>query len=119
MSNNVTGNVERRFVIAPHKKKEYKTTIDRWLDCATEFDDDINFKSTGIEAFDDNHKEEYKNFIKNQNENFLGLWLNYKTETSTVYLNYDHQFYQKDFNHIVSRGSEIIDLILNFIRSNK
>lgn len=83
------------------------------------FDDDINFKSTGIEAFDDNHKEEYKNFIKNQNENFLGLWLNYKTETSTVYLNYDHQFYQKDFNHIVSRGSEIIDLILNFIRSNK
>lgn len=44
MSNNVTGNAERRFVIAPHKKNEYETTIDYWLDCATEFDDDINFK---------------------------------------------------------------------------
>lgn len=83
------------------------------------FDDGISFKSTGIEAFDDNHKEEYKNFIKNQKENFLGLWLNYKTQTSTLYLKYNNHFYKKDFNRIISRGSEAIDLILNFIRSTK
>lgn len=83
------------------------------------FDDGISFKSTGIEAFDDNHKEEYKNFIKNQKENFLGLWLNYKTQTSTLYLKYNNHFYKKDFDRIISRGSEAIDLILNFIRSTK
>lgn len=83
------------------------------------FDDGISFKSTGIEAFDDNHKEEYKNFIKNQKENFLGLWLNYKNQTSTLYLKYYNHFYKKDFDRIISRGSEAIDLVLNFIRSTK
>lgn len=86
---------------------------------AYKFDDNINFISTGIEAFNDNHKEEYKNFVKNQDENFLGIWLNYKAETSTIYLKYNNHFYKKDFNRIVSRGSEIIDLIVNFIRSNQ
>lgn len=77
---------------------------------------DIKFKSTYITAFDTNNLKEYQNFVKNNKENFLGIYIDIKNEHSYICLNYNQEFITKEYDFIVSRGSMIIPEVLKYIR---
>ena len=78
----------------------------------------IEFESTGLEMLSDDFLDEYKNFILNNDHNFLGIYLNYKNKRTYAYFKYNHKFYEKKYDMIASRGSLIIADALKMIGSD-
>ena len=75
----------------------------------------ISFKSTALELVNNNYLKQYKDFIKNNPENILGIYINYKDNISYMFFKYNNSFYEKTYNYIVSRANEALKDCLNLI----
>jgi inorganic pyrophosphatase/exopolyphosphatase len=78
----------------------------------------IEFESTGLEMLSDDYLDEYKEFILNNDHNFLGIYLNYKNKRTYIYFKFNNKFYEKKYDMIASRGSLIIADVLKMIESD-
>ena len=79
--------------------------------------DGVSFRCGGIKALDTKLLLEYEKLIKNE-ENYLGIWWDYKNNKTYCYFMYDGV--KKDFfyDYIASRATTIIGDVLKYLKEN-
>lgn len=65
-----------------------------------------------IEAMDTKYMEEYKQFVKSFNGNFLGIWLDYSVPKTYAFFKYNENFYEYEYNCVASRAALIMPQII-------
>ncbi len=73
------------------------------------------FQSTIIEALDTKRIDEYKEFINNKNDNFLGIWYDYNENKTYCFLKYRNKLIEFSYNYNASRSKKIIKDVLLYI----
>lgn len=81
--------------------------------------DSYIIKSSYIESFDEVGKEEYLELIKNYEENFFGIWINYSLNKTYVYLKYNEYFTTFNYDFIASRATTIINDVVKYVNNFK
>lgn len=73
------------------------------------------FESSCIESFDTVYINEYRDFVKNYPDNFLGLWVDYIGNKTYIYFKYNDDLYEKTYDFIASRASTVLNDVLDFL----
>ena len=94
-------NLEYAFINSNHKKYNFNN---------------IKFESTCIETIDNKNMQEYKLFIKNNPNNFLGLWLDFANNKTYTFFKYNDLYVENIYDVIASRSTIVINDTLNFLR---
>lgn len=76
----------------------------------------IKFISTYIEALDNNCQSDYQLFIKNNKNNYLGMWLDYHNLKTYTYLKYNDIYIEKCYNYIAARSTTVLNDTLEILR---
>ncbi len=72
------------------------------------------FESGYIEAFGTDGMDEYEKLVSKQ-KSFLGIWIDFNKEETHVFFQYNNKMKKMIYSFIASRGSTIIDDVLEYI----
>lgn len=76
----------------------------------------IKFESVSIKSFNTINKDKFKDFIKNNPKNILGLWLDYSNNKTYTYFKYNDLYKENIYQSIASRSTVVLNDTLDYLR---
>lgn len=79
---------------------------------------EVKFESTCIETFNTKYKDEFKNFIKNNEKHMLGMWIDYSNNITYTFFKYNNLYNEEKYPIVAPRSSIVLNDTLDFLRRN-
>ena len=66
------------------------------------------FKGTYINALSSDNMFQYKSFVENHKDNFIGMWMDFKNNKTYTFVKYNENLYELNYDYIASRATDVM-----------